>query len=67
MTVKGALHPRSVVHQFYVARGSGKKGLNGWKDCVRSEERHVKIAGELLLGVMDVVVTEKEDAKSRMT
>lgn len=31
------------------------KGLIGWKDCIRSEEGHVKIEGELLLGVMDVV------------
>ena len=52
--MKGALHPRSVVHQFYVARGSGEKGLIGWEDCVRSEEWCVKNEGELLLAVTDV-------------
>ena len=65
MTMKGALHPRSVVHKFYVARGSVEKGLIGWEDCVRSEKWHVKNKGELPLGVTDVGVTEKEDAKSR--
>ena len=65
MTMKGALHPRSVVHKFYVARGSGEKGLIGWEDCVRSEEWCIKNEGELLLGVTDVGVTEKEHAKSR--
>ena len=65
MTMKGTLQPRSVVHKFYVARGSGEKGLIGWEDCVRSEEWCVKNEGELLLGVTDVGVTEKEHARSR--
>ena len=42
MTMKGTLHPRSDGHKFYVARGSGGKGLTGWEDCVRSEEWFVK-------------------------
>ena len=63
--MKGALHPRGVVHEFYVARGSGEKGLIGWEDCFRTEEWCVKNEAELLLGVTDVGVTEKEDAKSR--
>ena len=45
-----------------MARGSGEKGLIGWEDCVRSEEWCEKNEGELLLGVTDVGVTEKEDA-----
>ena len=65
MTMKGALEPRSVLHKFYVARGSGEKGLIGWEDCVGSEEWCVKNEGEFLLVVTDVGVTEKEDAKSR--
>ena len=63
--MKGALHPRSVIHKFHVARGSGERGLIEWKDCVRIEEWHVKNEGELLLGVTDVGVTEKVDTKIR--
>lgn len=54
-----------LLHKFYVARGSGERGLIGWKDCVRIEEWHVKSEVELLLGVTDVGVTEKVDTKIR--
>lgn len=59
--MKGALHPRIVMYINFMWQEEVVKikGLIGWKDCIRSEERHVKIEGELLLGVMDVVVTEK--------
>ena len=65
MTMKGTLQPRSAVHKFYVTRGSGEKSIIGWEDCVRGKEWCVKNEEEFLLGVTDVGVTEKEDAKSR--
>ena len=65
MTLNGALYPRNVVHKLYVARTTGERGLIGWEDCVRIEERCVKNEEELLIGVTDVDVTEKDDAKSR--
>ena len=61
MTVNGALHLISVVHELYVARGSGEKGVIGWEDCFRSEEWYVKNEGEMLLGLW--MSSEKDDAK----
>ena len=51
MTMKGALHPRSVVHKLYVARGSGEKGVIGWEDCFRSGEWYINNEEEMLLGL----------------
>ena len=64
MTMNGGLYPRNVVHELYVARGTSERGLYiGCEDCVRIEKRCVKIEEELLFGVTDVDVTEKDDAK----
>ena len=51
MTMNGALHPRSVVHELYVARGSCEKGVIRWEDCFRSGEWYIKNEKEMLLGL----------------
>ena len=65
MTMNEALYPRNVLHKLYVARGTGERGLYiEWENCVRIEKWCLRNEGELLLGVTDIDVTEKDDAKS---
>ena len=64
--MNGALYPRNVVRKPYVARGTAERELYiGWEVCVRIEELCVMNQKELLFGVTDVDVTEKDDTKRR--
>ena len=47
MTMKRALHSRSVVHKFYVARGSDEKGVIGWVDCFHAYIINKQCHGDL--------------------